>query len=316
MQTLTKKDVCARLGIALSTLNNKIDPKSPWHDPTFPEKIMIGRAVRFSEAQLIAWIEKQSDKSARSVPARKQSSEVVETAGCPSVIGLAAKDEGGEMRAYPPVAKVPKTAAPTLAARKGSPRSESSSLKDESVEDAFPALDAPDMNALTSEVSGVTVRELHIDSPPPMSVWDMIQLSRGINPPPGLHPEWASTINSMLKNIAGSGTTASQSGAFSTQEVHDLLNPSEAASAALDGIDLHSHNTVGALLTAVLYDLPEQCGRLVRIADAVGVQVPAAELLRLEREKLFGLYERNLTRTGGGVPTWRRFGDRMKIVRE
>jgi hypothetical protein len=120
----------------------------------------------------------------------------------------------------------------------------------------------------------------------------------------------------MLKNIAGSGTTVSQSRAFSTQELDDLLNPSEAVSAALDAIDLHSHNTHGAFLTAVLYDLPEQCDRLVRIASAVGVQLPAAELLRLEREKLFGLYEHNLTRAGGGVPVWRRFGDRMRIVRE
>jgi prophage regulatory protein len=310
MRTLTKAEVCDRLGIALSTLNNKIDPKSRWYDPSFPERIMIGpRAVRFSEEQLTAWIDQRSSRSSRSSPTRRQRPEVGTMGEEAPVVGL--PDEGGsaEPSVHPPVveARNPKAAKT---------RPASTSLSEEeplSASEEAAALNASEAD-LPTGVSGVIVKELHIDSPPDLSLWDWMQLHRDTTSK--LHPDWAFSINSILKSIAGGGTTVSQSGGLSRAEIHDLLNPSDEVLSALDGIDLHSYSTHGVFLTAVLYDAPDQCKRLVRLAEAVGVRIPVSDLLRLHRERLFELYEPDSSRGGRGVPTWRQFDDRWRIVRE
>lgn len=49
--------VLHKTGISKSTLANKLSPKSPWYDPSFPKSIKIGhRSVGWIEAEVDRWI--------------------------------------------------------------------------------------------------------------------------------------------------------------------------------------------------------------------------------------------------------------------
>lgn len=59
--------VLEKTGLPYSSLYAKLDPESPRHDPTFPERIPLGaRAVGFLEEAVDAWIEAQRPKKGRS----------------------------------------------------------------------------------------------------------------------------------------------------------------------------------------------------------------------------------------------------------
>lgn len=56
------KGAAAKLGIALSTLNDWLNPRSPRYDPTLPARIRIGKsAVAWREADLDAWIDSRAE---------------------------------------------------------------------------------------------------------------------------------------------------------------------------------------------------------------------------------------------------------------
>lgn len=54
---LTLLQVMQRTGLSRSTLYNKLDPDSPYYDPSFPTQVRIGSAVRWVEAEVNAWLE-------------------------------------------------------------------------------------------------------------------------------------------------------------------------------------------------------------------------------------------------------------------
>lgn len=55
---LRRKEVEARTGLSRTTIYDKLNPKSPRHDPTFPKQISLGaESVGWIEAELNAWIE-------------------------------------------------------------------------------------------------------------------------------------------------------------------------------------------------------------------------------------------------------------------
>jgi prophage regulatory protein len=52
-------DVQKRIGYSRSTIYNRINPRGPLYDPTFPKPVPLGpRLVGFSESQINDWIEK------------------------------------------------------------------------------------------------------------------------------------------------------------------------------------------------------------------------------------------------------------------
>lgn len=55
---LRRKQVEARTGLSRTTIYDKLNPKSPRHDPAFPKPISLGvGAVGWVEAEITAWIE-------------------------------------------------------------------------------------------------------------------------------------------------------------------------------------------------------------------------------------------------------------------
>jgi prophage regulatory protein len=54
---LRPSQLSSRLGLSVSSIYDRLDPKSPRHDPTFPRPISLGhRAVGFIESEVAAWI--------------------------------------------------------------------------------------------------------------------------------------------------------------------------------------------------------------------------------------------------------------------
>jgi len=44
-------------GLSRSTIYSMMDPKSPYHDPTFPKPVKLGkRAVGWSQSAIVAWV--------------------------------------------------------------------------------------------------------------------------------------------------------------------------------------------------------------------------------------------------------------------
>jgi prophage regulatory protein len=55
---LRRKQVEVRTGLARSTIYDKLSPKSPRFDPTFPRSVPIGlNAVGWIESEISAWLE-------------------------------------------------------------------------------------------------------------------------------------------------------------------------------------------------------------------------------------------------------------------
>jgi predicted DNA-binding transcriptional regulator AlpA len=55
---LRLKQVQTRCGLSRSSIYDKLDPKSPRHDPTFPKQVRLGTgSVGWFESDIIAWLE-------------------------------------------------------------------------------------------------------------------------------------------------------------------------------------------------------------------------------------------------------------------
>lgn len=52
---LRKKDLAKKLACSLSTIDNRLNPSSPWHDESFPRPIPLGAGGSRSSAK--GWIE-------------------------------------------------------------------------------------------------------------------------------------------------------------------------------------------------------------------------------------------------------------------
>ncbi|WP_422823728.1 AlpA family phage regulatory protein [Vreelandella janggokensis] len=54
------KQVKERTGLSRSTIYNKMDPSSPFHDPDFPRRVHLGRAsVAWEENEIDEWLHKR-----------------------------------------------------------------------------------------------------------------------------------------------------------------------------------------------------------------------------------------------------------------
>lgn len=52
-----------KIGLSRSAIYERLDPKCPRHDPTFPKPIPLGlKAIGFLEAEVDRWIASQADK--------------------------------------------------------------------------------------------------------------------------------------------------------------------------------------------------------------------------------------------------------------
>lgn len=68
LRILRFRQVVSKLGLARSTIYDKLDPKSPRYDPTFPRPITLGssekvQAVGFVESELDSWLVRQIEQS-------------------------------------------------------------------------------------------------------------------------------------------------------------------------------------------------------------------------------------------------------------
>lgn len=60
-QILRLNQVCSRLGIARSTVYDKLSPTSPRHDKTFPRPIKLGlSAVGWLESSIEEWVHQRT----------------------------------------------------------------------------------------------------------------------------------------------------------------------------------------------------------------------------------------------------------------
>ncbi|RAS17580.1 AlpA family transcriptional regulator [Microvirgula sp. AG722] len=58
LSILRRKQLESRIGLSRSTIYDKINPKSPCYDATFPKPISLGaEAVGWIESEVNAWIE-------------------------------------------------------------------------------------------------------------------------------------------------------------------------------------------------------------------------------------------------------------------
>ncbi len=57
---LTLLQVMQRTGLSRSTIYNKLNPRSPYHDSSFPRSVRLGSsgvAIRFVEEEVNSWLE-------------------------------------------------------------------------------------------------------------------------------------------------------------------------------------------------------------------------------------------------------------------
>lgn len=57
---LTLLQVMQRTGLSRSTIYNKLNPRSLYHDPSFPRSVRLGSsgvAIRFVEDEVNSWLE-------------------------------------------------------------------------------------------------------------------------------------------------------------------------------------------------------------------------------------------------------------------
>ena len=72
---LRLKQVRERLSLSRSTIYDKLNPRSPRHDPSFPKQISLGGdAVGWLESQIEEWIEMRIRESRKRMPAQKTES--------------------------------------------------------------------------------------------------------------------------------------------------------------------------------------------------------------------------------------------------
>lgn len=56
---LPLQEVIRRTGLSRSSIYNRLNPASPYYDPTFPRPVRLGStsSIRFVESELEAWLE-------------------------------------------------------------------------------------------------------------------------------------------------------------------------------------------------------------------------------------------------------------------
>lgn len=56
---LRMRDIIRKTGLCRSTILNRLNPRSKYHDPSFPKPIRLGpgRAIGWREVELTAWLE-------------------------------------------------------------------------------------------------------------------------------------------------------------------------------------------------------------------------------------------------------------------
>ncbi len=54
---LTIRELVRRVGISRSSVYSKINPSSPYYDPTFPRPVRVGSRSLFVESEVNAWLE-------------------------------------------------------------------------------------------------------------------------------------------------------------------------------------------------------------------------------------------------------------------
>lgn len=59
IKILRKKDLAKKLGCSTSTIDNRLNPNSPWYDDTFPRPIELGAGGTRSAAK--GWLEHVAD---------------------------------------------------------------------------------------------------------------------------------------------------------------------------------------------------------------------------------------------------------------
>lgn len=64
---IRRKQLEARIGLGRSAIYDRLDPKSPRYDPTFPKPINLGGGknppIGFIESEVNAWLQQQIQKS-------------------------------------------------------------------------------------------------------------------------------------------------------------------------------------------------------------------------------------------------------------
>lgn len=74
LSILRRKQVEARTGLSRSTIYDRLNPKSPRYDPSFPKQISLGEdAVGWIEAEVDAWIAARVHASRECLPAPAKS---------------------------------------------------------------------------------------------------------------------------------------------------------------------------------------------------------------------------------------------------
>lgn len=70
LRILRMRDITGKLGLGRSAIYDRLDPKSPRYDPTFPKPFTLGdgRAVGFIEGEVDSWLSLQISKSRKSAP--------------------------------------------------------------------------------------------------------------------------------------------------------------------------------------------------------------------------------------------------------
>lgn len=68
LRILRFRQAVGKIGLGRSTIYDKLDPKSPRYDPTFPRPITLGsgervQAVGFVESELDSWLVRQINRS-------------------------------------------------------------------------------------------------------------------------------------------------------------------------------------------------------------------------------------------------------------
>lgn len=69
---LRRRQLLARIQLSNSSLYDKLDPRSPRHDPTFPRPIKLGAsAIGFIESEVNAWLTAQAEARMTSPAGKK-----------------------------------------------------------------------------------------------------------------------------------------------------------------------------------------------------------------------------------------------------
>ncbi|MGH8772233.1 MAG: helix-turn-helix transcriptional regulator [Burkholderiales bacterium] len=62
-------DLSRKFRLSRSTIYDRLDPKSPRHDPTFPKPVRLGdRAIGFLQSEAESWLSSRVEASRKGAP--------------------------------------------------------------------------------------------------------------------------------------------------------------------------------------------------------------------------------------------------------